>query len=131
MRSIAFADFLIGLGILFVLEGLLFAASPAWMRRAMKSALATPDNILRVVGIGSAVEKIERDDDSKKSHPALEHGQPFRGARSTAHLRSGASAPSGNGDRAYVPQKKCCAINVIVSGSAGFSPYSQGHDRSK
>jgi hypothetical protein len=28
-------------------------------------------------------------------------------------------------------EKKCCAINVIVSGSAGFSPYSQGHDRSK
>ena len=48
MRSIAFADFLIGVGILFVLEGLMFAASPAWMRRAMKSALATPDNILRV-----------------------------------------------------------------------------------
>ena len=43
MRSIAFADFLIGVGILFVLEGLMFAASPAWMRRAMKSALATPD----------------------------------------------------------------------------------------
>ena len=38
MRSIAFADFLIGLGILFVLEGLMFAASPAWMRKAMKSA---------------------------------------------------------------------------------------------
>ncbi len=55
MRSIAFADFLIGVGILFVLEGLMFAASPAWMRRAMKSALATPDNILRGVGIGSAV----------------------------------------------------------------------------
>jgi uncharacterized protein len=55
MRSIAFADFLIGVGILFVLEGLLFAASPAWMRRAMKSALATPDNILRAVGLGSAV----------------------------------------------------------------------------
>ena len=55
MRSIAFADFLIGLGILFVLEGLMFAASPAWMRRAMKSALATPDNILRAVGIGSAI----------------------------------------------------------------------------
>jgi len=55
MRSIAFADFLIGLGILFVLEGLMFAASPTWMRRAMKSALATPDNILRGVGIGSAV----------------------------------------------------------------------------
>ena len=33
MRSIAFADFLIGVGILFVLEGLLFAAIPGWMRR--------------------------------------------------------------------------------------------------
>ncbi|MGY3457095.1 uncharacterized protein YjeT (DUF2065 family) [Bradyrhizobium sp. LM3.4] len=51
MRSIAFADFLIGLGILFVLEGLMFAASPAWMRKAMKSAMATPDNVLRAVGI--------------------------------------------------------------------------------
>ncbi len=55
MRSLGFADFLIGLGVLFVLEGLVFAASPAWMRRAMKSALATPDPILRAVGIGSAV----------------------------------------------------------------------------
>jgi hypothetical protein len=55
MRSIAFADFLIGLGILFMIEGILFAAAPEWMRRAMKSALATPDNVLRVVGIGSAV----------------------------------------------------------------------------
>jgi uncharacterized protein len=55
MRSIAFADFLIGLGILFMIEGILFAAAPEWMRRAMKSALATPDNVLRGVGIGSAV----------------------------------------------------------------------------
>jgi uncharacterized protein len=55
MRSIAFGDFLIGLGILFVIEGLLFAASPTWMRKAMKSAITTPDNILRAVGIGSAV----------------------------------------------------------------------------
>jgi len=55
MRSIAFTDFIVGVGILFVLEGLMFAASPAWMRRAMKSALATPDNILRNVGIVSAV----------------------------------------------------------------------------
>jgi uncharacterized protein YjeT (DUF2065 family) len=42
-------------GILFVIEGLLFAASPTWMRKAMKSALSMPDNILRAVGIGSAV----------------------------------------------------------------------------
>ncbi|HET7490839.1 MAG TPA: DUF2065 domain-containing protein [Bradyrhizobium sp.] len=55
MRSIAFADFLIGVGILFVIEGLLFAASPAWMRQAMKSALSTPDHVLRAIGIGSAV----------------------------------------------------------------------------
>jgi uncharacterized protein YjeT (DUF2065 family) len=55
MRSIAIGDFLIGLGVLLVIEGLLFAASPTWMRKAMKSALATPDNVLRAVGIGSAV----------------------------------------------------------------------------
>ncbi|WP_315700879.1 MULTISPECIES: DUF2065 domain-containing protein [unclassified Bradyrhizobium] len=55
MRSFAFSDFLIGLGILFVLEGLMFAASPEWMRKAMKSAMTTPDNILRMVGIGSAL----------------------------------------------------------------------------
>ena len=55
MRSLAFVDFLIGVGILFVLEGILFAATPAFMRRAMKSALEAPDNILRVVGIASAI----------------------------------------------------------------------------
>ncbi|MFC0243563.1 DUF2065 domain-containing protein [Rhodopseudomonas telluris] len=55
MRSFAFADLLIGVGVLFVLEGLIFAASPSWMRRAMKSALATPDNVLRAVGLTSAV----------------------------------------------------------------------------
>ena len=55
MRSIAFADFLIGLGILFVIEGLMFAAAPTWIKRAMKSALETPDSILRVAGIGSAI----------------------------------------------------------------------------
>ena len=55
MRSFAFADLLIGVGMVFVLEGLVFAASPTWMRRAMKSALATPDHVLRAVGIGSAI----------------------------------------------------------------------------
>ncbi len=43
MRSIAFADFLIGVGILFVLEGLMFAAAPLWLKRAMKSALVRDD----------------------------------------------------------------------------------------
>jgi len=55
MRSIAFADFLIGLGILFVLEGVLFAASPGWMRRAMQTAQASSDTVLRLTGLGSAV----------------------------------------------------------------------------
>jgi uncharacterized protein len=55
MKSIAFGDFLIGLGILFMIEGILFAAAPEWMRRAMKSALATSDNVLRTAGIGSAI----------------------------------------------------------------------------
>jgi uncharacterized protein YjeT (DUF2065 family) len=55
MRSIAFADFLIGVGVLLVIEGLLFAAAPGWMRRALESVLHTPDIILRLSGIGTAV----------------------------------------------------------------------------
>ena len=55
MRSIAFADFLIGVGMLLVIEGLLFAAAPGWMLRAMESVLHTPDTILRLSGIGTAV----------------------------------------------------------------------------
>ena len=55
MRSIAFSDFLVGIGILLVIEGLVFAAAPVWLKRAMKSALETPDQILRAAGIGSAV----------------------------------------------------------------------------
>ena len=55
MGSFAFADLLIGVGVLLVLEGLMFAASPTWMRQAMKSALQTPDNVLRAVGLASAV----------------------------------------------------------------------------
>ena len=45
MRSLAFADFLIGLALVFVFEGLMFAASPSWMRRAMKNAQEMPDNV--------------------------------------------------------------------------------------
>ena len=53
--SIALTDFLIGLGILLVFEGILFLGFPGWMRRAMKSALASPDSVLRLAGIISAV----------------------------------------------------------------------------
>jgi uncharacterized protein len=55
MRPIAFGEFLIGVGILFVIEGLMFAAAPVWLKQAMKSALAMPDHILRAAGIASAV----------------------------------------------------------------------------
>ncbi|MBI3699212.1 MAG: DUF2065 domain-containing protein [Afipia sp.] len=55
MRSVGFHDFLAGFGILLMLEGLLFAAFPNWMRKAMQSAMASPDNILRTIGLISAV----------------------------------------------------------------------------
>jgi uncharacterized protein YjeT (DUF2065 family) len=48
-------DFLVALGLVFVLEGLLFAAMPGLTKRAIAGALETPDATLRVVGIGSAV----------------------------------------------------------------------------
>jgi uncharacterized protein YjeT (DUF2065 family) len=51
----AFIDFLVGIGMVFVIEGLLFAAAPEWVRKAMKSALDMPENVLRVVGLATAV----------------------------------------------------------------------------
>ena len=55
MEHIAFGDLLIGIGFLLVVEGILFAAIPGWMRSAMNSVVTTPDQILRGVGIVSAV----------------------------------------------------------------------------
>jgi uncharacterized protein YjeT (DUF2065 family) len=55
MRSIAFADFLVGIGMLFVIEGLLVAGMPGWIKRAMESTAKTPDNILRITGLVSAL----------------------------------------------------------------------------
>ncbi|MDR3469238.1 MAG: DUF2065 domain-containing protein [Xanthobacteraceae bacterium] len=55
MRSVAVSDFLIGIGVLLFIEGLLFTAMPGWMRRAMQSAIVTPDMVLRIAGISSAV----------------------------------------------------------------------------
>lgn len=49
------SDFLAALGLVFVIEGLIFAALPAQAKRAMASVLETPDQSLRVIGIGSAV----------------------------------------------------------------------------
>ena len=48
-------DFVVALGLVFAIEGLLFAAFPAMTKRAMAHVLETPDSVLRLVGIGSAV----------------------------------------------------------------------------
>ena len=47
-------DFLVALGLVFAIEGLLFAAFPAMTKRAMANVLEAPDTVLRVVGIASA-----------------------------------------------------------------------------
>ena len=49
------SDFLVALGLVFAIEGLLFAAFPALVRRAMAHVMETPDGPLRVIGIVSAV----------------------------------------------------------------------------
>ena len=49
------SDFLAALGLVFVIEGLVFAALPAQAKRAMMSVLETPDGSLRTVGLTSAV----------------------------------------------------------------------------
>jgi uncharacterized protein YjeT (DUF2065 family) len=49
------SDFLVALGLVFAIEGLLFAAFPAIVKRAMTHVMETPDGPLRVVGIISAV----------------------------------------------------------------------------
>ena len=49
------SDFLAALGLVFVIEGLIFAAFPEAAKRAMTSVLETPDMSLRLIGVGSAV----------------------------------------------------------------------------
>ena len=49
------SDFLVAIGLVFVIEGLIFAASPQSAKNAMAHVLETPDSTLRVIGIGSAV----------------------------------------------------------------------------
>jgi len=49
------ADFIVALGLVFVIEGLLFAANPGAAKRAMAHVLETADGPLRLIGIGSAI----------------------------------------------------------------------------
>jgi uncharacterized protein YjeT (DUF2065 family) len=48
-------DFVVALGLVFAIEGLLFAAFPGLSKRAMANVLETPDAVLRIIGIASAL----------------------------------------------------------------------------
>ena len=49
------SDFLVALGLVFVIEGIVFAAFPEKAKRAITAVLETPDSTLRLVGLASAV----------------------------------------------------------------------------
>jgi uncharacterized protein YjeT (DUF2065 family) len=49
------SEFAVALGLVFVIEGLVFAAFPAQTRRAVAAVLETPDQALRLIGVLSAM----------------------------------------------------------------------------
>ena len=49
------SDFIVALGLVFVIEGLIFAASPQSAKNAMAHVMETADGALRLVGIAAAV----------------------------------------------------------------------------
>lgn len=48
-------DLVVALGLVLALEGLLFAAFPGAAKKAMANVLETPDQILRGIGLASAL----------------------------------------------------------------------------
>jgi uncharacterized protein YjeT (DUF2065 family) len=48
-------EFIVAIGLVFVIEGLVFAAFPAAAKRLAASALESPESSLRIAGIVSAV----------------------------------------------------------------------------
>jgi len=48
------SDFLAAMGLFFAIEGILFAAFPLGIKRAMAVALDMPDSRLRITGLVSA-----------------------------------------------------------------------------
>ena len=48
-------DFIVAVGLVLALEGLMFAAFPRAVKQAMASVLETPDQMLRIVGIVCAL----------------------------------------------------------------------------
>lgn len=49
------SEFVVALGLVFVIEGLVFAAFPGQTRRAVAAVLETPDQALRLIGLLSAM----------------------------------------------------------------------------
>jgi uncharacterized protein YjeT (DUF2065 family) len=49
------SDLVVAIGLLFALEGILFAAFPGRVKEAMAQVTATPDQVLRMIGIASAL----------------------------------------------------------------------------
>ncbi|GAB4525894.1 MAG: hypothetical protein Tsb0019_27950 [Roseibium sp.] len=49
------SDLVTALGLVLVLEGVLYALVPGGMKAVMRSALETPDQILRLAGLIAAV----------------------------------------------------------------------------
>jgi len=49
------SDFLVAIGLVFAMEGILFAAFPGPLKRAMAHVTETPDGALRLMGVASAV----------------------------------------------------------------------------
>jgi uncharacterized protein len=49
------ADFVVAIGLVFVIEGIVFAASPAAAKRAVTAIMQTPERALRVLGLVSAL----------------------------------------------------------------------------
>jgi uncharacterized protein YjeT (DUF2065 family) len=49
------SDFLVAIGLVLALEGILFAAFPGPVKQAMAHVTETPDGLLRIIGIASAV----------------------------------------------------------------------------
>jgi len=49
------SDFIVALGLVFVIEGIVFAAFPGAAKRAVSAVMETPERALRVVGLASAL----------------------------------------------------------------------------
>jgi uncharacterized protein len=49
------SDFVVALGLVLVIEGIVFAAFPGAGKRGVAAVLATPDAVLRGVGLASAL----------------------------------------------------------------------------